>query len=72
MRVNPKSLSCVRLFATLRNIVLPLLCPGDSPDKKTEVGCHALRQGILRTQGLRPPLLYLLHWQAGSLRFRVI
>ena len=33
----------------------------------TEVGCHALLQGIFPTQGLNPPLLHLLHWQAGSL-----
>ena len=29
-----------------------LLCPWDSPDKNTGVGCHAL--------------LHLLHWQADS------
>ena len=29
-----------------------LLCPWDSPDKNTEVGCHALLQGIFLTQGL--------------------
>ena len=38
-----------------------LLCPWDSPDKKTEVGCHALFQGIFLTQGLNPCLLRLLH-----------
>ena len=31
------------------------------------VGCHALLQGIFPTQGSNPHLLYLLHWQAGSL-----
>ena len=31
------------------------------------MGCHALLQGISLTQGLNPHLLYLLHWQAGSL-----
>ena len=30
-------------------------------------GCHFLFQGIFPTQGLNPHLLYLLHWQAGSL-----
>ena len=27
---------------------------GDSPGKNTEVGCHALLQGIFPTQGLNP------------------
>ena len=27
-----------------------LLCPWDSPDKNTGVGCHALLQGIFLTQ----------------------
>ena len=40
---------------------------GDSPSKNTEVSCHALLQGIFPTQGSNPHLLYLLHWQAGSL-----
>ena len=31
------------------------------------MGCHALLQGILLTQGLNPRLLHLLHWQVGSL-----
>ena len=40
---------------------------GDSPVKKTGVGCHALLQGIFPTQGLNPHLLCLLHWQVDSL-----
>ena len=44
-----------------------ILSPWDSPGKITEVGCQALLQGILPTQGLNPHLLGLLHWQAGSL-----
>ena len=40
---------------------------GDSPDKNTGVGCHALLQGIFPTQGSNPHLLRLLHWQTGSL-----
>ena len=44
-----------------------LLCPWDSPDKNTGVGCHFLIQGIFLTQGLNPHLLSLLQWQAGSL-----
>ena len=30
-------------------------------------GCHALLQGIFPTQGSNLHLLYLLHWQLGSL-----
>ena len=44
-----------------------LLCPWDSPGNNTGVGCHALLQGIFPTQVSNPPLLCLLHWQAGSL-----
>ena len=44
-----------------------LLCPLDSPSKKTGVDCHALLQGILLTQGLNLSFLCLLHWQVGSL-----
>ena len=32
--------------------------------ENTRVGCHALLQGTVLTQGLNP---CLLHWQAGSL-----
>ena len=30
------------------------------------MGCHFLLQGIFPTQGLNLSLLYLLHWQVGS------
>ena len=40
---------------------------GDSPDKNTGVGCHALLQEIFLTQGSNPSFLCLLHWQADSL-----
>ena len=33
----------------------------------TGVGCSFLLQGIFPTQGLNPHLLWLLHWQVGSL-----
>ena len=36
------------------------LCPWDSLDKSTRVGCHALLQGIFPTQGSN---LGLLHWR---------
>ena len=41
-----------------------LLCPWGSPGRNTGVGCHALLQGIVLTQGSNPSLL---HWQADSL-----
>ena len=40
---------------------------GDSPGKNTGAGCHALLEGIFPTQGWNLNLLYLLHWQGGSL-----
>ena len=43
------------------------LCPWDFPGKNTGVGCHYLLQGIFPTQGFKPHLLSLLHWQADSL-----
>ena len=35
-----------------------LLCPWNSPDKDTEVGCHSLLQGIFLGQGLNMGLLH--------------
>ena len=43
-----------------------LLCPWDSADKNTGVGCHALFQEIFPTQGLSLCLSCLLHGQEGS------
>ena len=43
-----------------------LLCPWDFPGKNTGVGCYFLPQGIFPSQGLKPSLLHLLHWQAES------
>ena len=43
-----------------------LFCPWDSPGKNTAVGCHFLLQGVFPTQGWKPSLLCLLHWQTGS------
>ena len=40
---------------------------GNSPDKNTGVGCHALLQGMFPTQGSNPQRVCLLPWQAGSL-----
>ena len=60
-------LSHVRLFVTPWIIAPRLLCPWDSPDKNTGVGCNVLLQRIFPTQGLNHRFLYLLHWQVGSL-----
>ena len=49
------SKSCVWLFATSWTW---LLCPWDSPDKNTGVGCHSLLQGTFQTQGANPGLLH--------------
>ena len=54
---------CAKL---LSHVWLRLLCPWNSPGKKTGVGCHVLLQAIL-TQGSNPHLLCLLHWSEGSL-----
>ena len=43
------------------------LCPWDFPGKNTGVGCHFILQGIFPTQGTKPHLLHLLHWQVDSL-----
>ena len=40
---------------------------GDSPDKATGAGCHALLQEIFAIQGSNLHPLCLLHWQEGSL-----
>ena len=45
-----QSLSHVWLLATPWLWPTRLLCPWDSPSKKTGVGCHALLQGIFQTQ----------------------
>ena len=57
--------SCVRLFCDPHELQHGrLLCPWDSPSKKTRIGCHVLLQEIFPTQGLNP---CLLHLQADSL-----
>ena len=59
--------SCVHLCVTLWIAPARVLCPWDSPGKNTEVGCHALLQGIFPTQGLNLHLLRLLYQQVGFL-----
>ena len=46
--------SCVQLCVTPWTVAPRLLHPWDSPGKNTGVGCHALLQGILPTQGWNP------------------
>ena len=58
---------CLTLCDPMVYNLARLLCPWDSPGKNTEVGRHALLQGIFLTQGWNPHLLRLLHWQVGSL-----
>ena len=52
--------SHARLFAPYALQLARLLCPWDSPGKNTRVGCHALLQGILPTQGLNSQLQHVL------------
>ena len=59
---QPTPVLVTQLFLTLWD---PMDCSplgssvqGDSPDKNTGVGCHALLQGIFPTQGLNPGLLH--------------
>ena len=52
--------SCLTLCDPMDCKPARLLCPWDSPGRKTRVGCHFLFQGIFPTQGSNP---HLLHWQ---------
>ena len=54
-------LKCVSLFATPWIVPARLLCPRNSPGKKTGVGCCALLQGIFPTQGSNLHPFSLLH-----------
>ena len=66
--LSAKSLqSCPVLCNAMDCSPTRLLCPCDSLGKNTGVDCHALFQGIFRTQGSNPRLFHLLHWQADSL-----
>ena len=74
--VAPKSLTrimrCTQSCPTLCDPVdcsppARLLCPWNSPDKNTGVGCHLLLPGVFPTQRSNSQLLGLLHWRADSL-----
>ena len=69
-----KYLCCAKLLQSCLTLLKPVNCSppgspvhGDSPGKNTEVGCHALLQGIFPGQGSNLRLSHLLHWQAVSL-----
>ena len=54
-----------------------LLCPWDSPDTSTGVGCHFLLQGIFPSQGLKPGLphcrqtFYRLSHQGSAIKPKI-
>ena len=48
--------SHVWLFVTPCTVASQAPCPWNSPGKNTGVGCHALLQGILQSQGSNPSL----------------
>ena len=54
--------SSVQLFVTYGLLSARLLCPWDSQGKNTDVGCHALLQGIFPSQESNP---YLQHLPLG-------
>ena len=63
---------CVHVHSVVSNSLTPhglwptrLPCPWNFPGKNTGMGCHFLLQGIL--EGLNLCLMFLLHWQIGSL-----
>ena len=58
VKVKMKSLSRVRLFATLRTVVYQASPSMGFPGKSTGVGCRFLLQGIFLTQGSNPGLLH--------------
>ena len=55
--VCAQSLQLYMTLHTCRLYPTRLLCPWDSPGKKTGMGCHVLLQGIFFTQGSNPGLL---------------
>ena len=77
--LNSSLVTCACYMRTKLRQSCPTLCDsmdcsppgssvhGDSPGENSDVGCHALLQGIFPTQGSNPRLLHLLRWQAGSL-----
>ena len=58
MKVKVKSLSHVRLFATLWTVAHQAPLSMGFSSKDTGVGCHFILQGIFLTQGSNPGLLH--------------
>ena len=62
---------CVQFLSQVQLLVAPgtvaRQAPWDFPYKNTGVSYRFILQGIFLTQGSSPALLYLLHWQEGSL-----
>ena len=65
--VSAKSLQSCPTLCDSMDCRPPGFSAWDSPGKNTGVDCCALFQGIFPAQGSNMSLLYLLHWQAGSL-----
>ena len=59
--------SPARLFETPWTVALQAPLSMGFSRQENWSGCHALLQAIFPTQGSKPCLLHLLHWQAGSL-----
>ena len=63
-------LSCFSLVRPQGLQPTRLLSPWNSPGKNTGVGCHALLQGIVLTQGSNLPLLCVLNQQVHCVLLR--
>ena len=68
IKTNYSACMCAKLIQLCPTLCDPMDCSplgssvlGDSPDKNTGVGCHALFQGIFLTQELNLCLLWFLH-----------
>ena len=63
---------CIQLLSHVQLVVAPWRVAHQDPlswnfpGKDIGAGCHFLLHGVFLTQGLKPHLLCLLHWQAGS------
>ena len=60
--IQPCLTPCDLMVSGPPGFTVGLLLSSSSPGKNTGVGCHALLQGILPTQGLDPGLPYCRHF----------
>ena len=65
--MHAQSLSHVRLFVTLWTVALQAPLSMRFPMQEYWSGLPFPTQGVFLTQGSKPCLLHLLHWQADSL-----